>query len=67
MPFYCATPSPHSVTDLTRWKSKEMLVILRSINSVYKMQTFNNANLQTLKYSNWIGNKKQINLILQKL
>ena len=31
------------------------------------MQTFNNANRQTLKYFNWIGNKKQINLILQKL
>ena len=38
-----------SVTDLIWWKNKEILVILLSILSVYKIQTFNNANWQILR------------------
>ena len=39
----------HSVPDLIWWDNKEILVILCSIPSAYKIQTFNNANQQILR------------------
>ena len=38
-----------SVTDLIWWKNKEILVILLSILSAYKIQTLSNANRQILR------------------
>ena len=56
MRFYFALlpPSPllHSVTDLVWRKNKEILVIVYSIPSFYKIQTFNNANRQILGENN---------------
>ena len=45
MPFYFA----HSVTDLICRKNKEILVLVYSIPPIYKIQTFNNVNRQTLR------------------
>ena len=45
MPFYF----PHSVTDLVCRKTKEILVFVYSIPSIYKIQTFNNVNRRILR------------------
>ena len=45
MPFYFT----HSVTDLVCRKNKEILVLAYLIPSIYKIQTFNNVNRQTLR------------------
>ena len=75
MPSYFA----HSVTDLVCRKNKEILVLVYSIPSIYKIQTFTNVNRQKLRekkqshmnvtkiFQVWIGDKKQTKVILQKL
>ena len=69
----------HSVTDLVCRENKEILVLVYSIPSIYKIQTFNNVNGQILnekKQSDMnvtkilqesTGDKKQMKAILQKL
>ena len=75
MHFYFAD----SVTDLVCRKNKEILVLVYSIPSIYKIQIFNNVNRQILRekkqsdmnltkmFQVWIGDKKQTKAILQKL
>ena len=75
MIFYFA----HSVTDLVCRENKEILVLVYSIPSIYKIQTFNNVNGQILNekkqsdmnvtkiLQEWTGDKKQMKAILQKL
>ena len=69
----------HSVTDLVCRENKKILVLVYSIPSIYKIQTFNNVNGQILNekkqsdmnvtkiLQEWTGDKKQMKAILQKL